>query len=100
MVITDKQQQPTIQLLARSPGVKLEQIAECRRMAALLPPLPTQRTDDMPGSIGIFRGETVDYIVATAQQGPGGAPQFEYLLTPASALRSLAGNLRVFEDHA
>ncbi len=89
---------PSLQLLARTPDVRPEHIAECRRAANLMP--PDQRTDAMPGSLGIFRGETIDFIIAKAQVGPNGFPAFQYLLAPAAAIRWLGGNIRVFESYA
>src|SRR5947208_1400297 len=91
---------PTLQLLARTPGVRPEHIAECRRAANLMPPPPDQRTDAMPGSLGLFRGETIDFIIAKAQVGSNGLPAFQYLLAPAAATRWLGGNIRVFEAYA
>lgn len=93
-------QTPGLQLLARTPGVRPEHIAECRRAANLLPPPPAQRTSAMPSTIGLFRSESVDYILAKAQAGPQDLPQFQYLLLPAAAIRWLGGNLRLFESWA
>jgi len=86
--------------LIRTPGVSPAHLTECVRLAALWPPLPTQRTEAMPGSVGLFRGESVDYILVKAQQGTNGAPRFQYVLTPAAPLRQLAGNWRWFEPFA
>jgi hypothetical protein len=54
----------------------------------------------MPGSIGLFRAESVDYVLVKAQQGGVGALQFQYLMLPATALRALGGNVRMFEAFA
>jgi hypothetical protein len=87
-------------LAARSAGASPAQMAELRRLANLLPPMPAQRSDAMPTSIGLFRAESVDYVLVKAQQGATGGLQFMYLLIPAPTLRSLAGNIRVFEAWA
>src|SRR5262249_10100458 len=93
-------QAPTLQLQARTPGIRTEQIAECHRAARLVPPPPEQRTEKMPGSFGLFRGETIEFILAKAHVGPDGLPQFQYLLLPSAALRWLGGNLHLFESYA
>jgi hypothetical protein len=86
-------------LAARSPGASPDQLAEFRRLANLLPPMPAQRTDAMPGSLGLFRTESVDYVLVKAHQAPTGL-QFLYLLLPAPYLRQLGGNIRAFEGWA
>ena len=93
-------QPPTLQIMARTPGVHRDVLTECRRAANLMPPPPEQRSPDMPGSFGLFRSERLDYILAKAQQSPGGIPQFQYLLIPSAALRWLGGNIRLFEGFA
>ncbi len=90
----------SVDIVARTPGVSADQLAECRRLANLMPPPPAQRTDEMPGAIGLFRGESVDYILAKAQQGASGAPQFQYIFMPSVPLRLLGGNIRLFEAFA
>ncbi len=89
-----------LQLLAQTPGVPREHIAECVRMAQLMPPLPTQRSATMPGSLGLFRGAAIDYIIARAQQGPSGIPQIHYVLASAALIRQLGGNLHLFDKFA
>ncbi len=86
--------------VSRTPGVDPDQLAECRRLAHLMPPLPVQRTEAMPGAFGLFRGESIDYILAKAQQSANGAPQIQYILVPTAPLRSLGGNIRTFEGFA
>lgn len=90
----------SVDVVARTPGVSPDQLTECRRLANLMPPPPAQRTDDMPGSLGLFRGESSDYILAKAQQGTSGAPQYQFVLMPAAPLRLLGGNIRTFEAFA
>ncbi len=84
-------------MIAHTPGAGIPQLAECRRLANLLPPLPAQRSDAMPGALGLFRGDSTDYILAKAQQGPSGAPQLQFVLIPIAPLRLLGGNIRTFE---
>lgn len=93
-------QAPALQVTGRTPGIKPELLSECWRMAQLMPPPADQRTDDMPGSFGIFRGETVDFIIVKAQIGSEGKPQFQFLLAPAAALRAIAGNWTMFSAYA
>ncbi|MEP7287291.1 MAG: hypothetical protein ABI947_16165 [Chloroflexota bacterium] len=100
VTVTENGAKPTLQVLARTPGVTPPQLAECWRLAQLLPPPANQRTDAMPGSLGLFRGETAEYIIAKAQTGPNGVPQFQYLLAPSAAIRALGGNLESFVGYA
>jgi hypothetical protein len=89
-----------VQVLARTPGIRPDHIVECRRVANL-PPAPwTQRSNEMPGAFGLFRGETVDYVLAKSQQRPQELPFIHYVLLPALAVRALGGNLRYFEAFA
>src|SRR5258708_10095509 len=92
--------QPTMQELGRTRGILPEQLSECWRMARLMPPLPEQCTEAMPGAFGIFRGESAEYIIAKAQRTVSGAPIFQYLLAPAAVLRAISGNVSYFEPYA
>jgi len=85
---------PTVQVLARTPGVRPEHVVECRRVSPMLPPL---RTPNMPSALGIFRGETIDYVIAKVQAGPGNILLAHYVLAPASMMRQLGGNLHLLE---
>ncbi len=87
-------------LAARSPGASPDQLAEFRRLANLLPPMPAQRSDAMPGSLGLFRVESVDYVLVKSHQGQNGLLQFLYLMMPVPYVRQLGGNIRVFESWA
>ncbi|HVO42284.1 MAG TPA: hypothetical protein VMT34_06665, partial [Aggregatilineales bacterium] len=87
-------------MLARTAEVRPEQIAECRRFANLMPPPPDQCSGEMPGALGLFRGETIEYIIAKAFAGPGGWPQLQYVFAPSAVMRALLGNVRVFESFA
>lgn len=89
-----------IQVLARSAAIRPEHIVECRRVAALLPPPAVLRSGGMPLAFGIFRGETVDYIIAKAMAAPHNAALVHYVLVPGAALRALGGNLHLIEPFA
>jgi len=80
------------QTLARSGGVRPEHLVEVRRIA-ILPP-PPGRTPTMPGALALFKGETIDYILARSEQRPSNPPLVEYLLLPAPMVRLMGGNLR------
>jgi hypothetical protein len=86
-------------MAARSPGASPDQLAEFRRLANLLPPMPAQRNDAMPGALGLFRAESVDYVMVKAHQGQTGL-HFLYLMLPAPYVRQLGGNIRAFESWA
>jgi hypothetical protein len=77
-------------VIARTSDITPTQIAECVRLAPLPPPLSG---GDMPGAVGLFRGETVEFILAKAQYNDVGTPQVLYIVTPMAALRQLGGNV-------
>jgi hypothetical protein len=87
------------QVIARSSNVRPEHIAECLRIARLLPPeLPTEA---MPGAFGLFRGESIEYVIAKSRRNAvGGVPYVQYLFVPSAILRNLSGNIRAFEAFA
>src|SRR5579859_1234847 len=97
---TQQGQAPSLQITAQTPGIRPEHLAECIRATQLLPPPPAQRSPQMPASLGFFRGETLDYIVAIAQTASNGTPQFEYILLPSTVMRNIGGNIRLFEAAA
>ncbi len=80
----------TAGVIARTPDITPAQIAECVRLAKLPPPFSTA---DMPGALGLFRGETIDFILTKAQYNDTGHPQVLYILTPMAPLRALGGNV-------
>jgi hypothetical protein len=90
--LVDSQQRTsaTAGVIARTPDITPAQIAECVRLAQLPPPFSTA---DMPGALGLFRGETVDFILTKAQYNDAGHPQVLYILTPMAPLRALGGNV-------
>lgn len=80
-------------VIARTPDITPQQVAECIRLAKLAPPPPQETTPDMPGALALFRGETTDFILAKAQYNATGVPQVLFILAPIAALRALAGNV-------
>jgi hypothetical protein len=93
LVVGGQRTSATPGVVARTPEVTPVQVAECLRLAPLAPPPPDQITDDMPGALGLFRGETTDFILVKAQHNDAGHPQVLYILTPVAPLRALGGNL-------
>ncbi len=85
-------------VIARTPDVTSTHITECLRLAQLAPPPPDQCSDQMPGALGLFRGETTDFILAKAQYNDAGLPQLLYILMPATPLRRLGGNVLAFRS--
>jgi hypothetical protein len=90
LVDSQKRTSATAGVIARTPDITPAQIAECVRLARLPPPFSTA---EMPGALGLFRGETIDYILTKAQYSDAGHPQVLYILTPAAPLRLLGGNV-------
>ncbi len=87
------------QVLARSAGIRPDHVVECRRAAYLLPPPPAERINTMPAALGLFRGETIDYILARAEHRANDIPLVEYLLLPSQMVRGMGGNLRAFSPY-
>lgn len=87
-------------VIARTPGCSPECVTECLRVAKLVPPRPPETSDEMPGALGLFRGETSDFILVKAQQNAAGIAQVLYAPTSAALLRHLAGNVLVFQSFA
>ena len=86
--------------LSRTPGANPIQLAEFARLGTLWPPIPVQRSDQMPSALGLFRGESSEYLLVKAQQGVNGTPCIQFVMMPAAPLRTLAGNLRWLVDFA
>jgi hypothetical protein len=82
--------------IARSANIVPEHVTECVRVAQLAPPPSGDCTDEMPGALGLFRGESGDFILAKAQINDAGLPQVLYLRLPLAALRTLGGNVLTF----
>jgi hypothetical protein len=88
-----------MQVFASSRGVSRELIHECTRIAYIAPP-PIRGGDFnqvMPASFGVFRGETVDYILARAQRLGDGTPVAHYMPIPSIILRWLGGSYTKLE---
>lgn len=77
-------------MLAASPGLTRVNWDESRRLAPLLPPPP----DDHPqGAIGLYRGQTVDFILAHARLDAESQPIVQYVMLAADLLRQVAGRV-------
>jgi hypothetical protein len=87
-------------VIARTPNVIPAQIQECLRMAPLPPPGPGQRSDDMPGALALYRGNTTEFILAKAQTNEFGFPQVLFILMPVAVLRWFGGNVLAFRSLA
>lgn len=95
-MVKDGQPQGAPTALSCTPAVSKEQIDECLRICRLEPPLPAQASDEMPSSIGLYRGETVDYVLAISRVTSAGLPQLLFLLLESALIRKLGGNLKPF----
>lgn len=84
-------------IIGSSPGVSLPQVQESLKVARTAPPPPEQTSAKMPSAIGMFRGDTVEYIFLKSQRTKEGHPQLLYLILPGMALRWLGGNYSFFE---
>jgi len=76
------------QVVARSAGIRPDHVVECRRIANL-------SLGAQPPTFGIFRGETIDYVLAKAVPAPNGSALIQFALAPAAAMRALGGNIRL-----
>lgn len=88
------------QLIASSSSVAAGLVEEFARLAPLQAPIlkTPEFNEPMPLTVGIFRGETVDYIIARAGRTPDGKQMIiHYLAVPAAAVRWLGGNLTLLE---
>ena len=85
-------------VLARTAGIAAGHVKECLLAARLAPPTLEQTSDKMPASIGIFRGEKLDFILSVAQVNASGVPQLLFVLLPKGPMSWLAGNLQPFRS--
>ncbi|MCI0713938.1 MAG: hypothetical protein L0154_27525 [Chloroflexi bacterium] len=90
------QSKPTV--LARTSGIAPEHIKECLLVGRLAPPTVDQVSDKMAASLGIFRGEKLDYILTVAQINAAGVPQLLFVVLPRGPMSWLAGNLQPFRS--
>lgn len=100
LVTEDGRVSPAPGVIARTGGITPAHVAECLRAARLAPPLPGDTSPEMPGAFGLFRGESVDAILAKAQRNDAGYPQLMFILVPQAALLALEGNLLAFRSLA
>lgn len=95
--VQDGQPQGNPTVLARTPGITQAHVTECLRIGRLEPPPANQTSDDMPSAVGLFRGQSVDYVLAIAQViDAGRIPQLLYIPMDAGPVRWLAGNIGPF----
>lgn len=87
-------QKPTI--LARTADITGDQAAEVLQFARLEPP-GTLSTEQMPASVGLFRGQHTHHIISMARLNAAGHPQILYLLLDAAPMSWLGGSLQPFE---
>ena len=100
LVAEDGRVSPTPGVIARTSEITPVHVAECLRVARLAPPLPGDTSPEMPGAFGVFRGESIDIVLAKAQRNDAGYPQLLFILTPMAALRALEGNVSAFQSLA
>ncbi|MBO9309386.1 MAG: hypothetical protein J7551_06345, partial [Chloroflexi bacterium] len=87
-------------LLSRTAGIRPEHVVEARRIATLTAQRPATPLAPPPITLGLLRGETVDYVAAKALLTENGDTIVQYMIVPLAALRALGGNLRPFEAFA
>ncbi len=68
---------------------------EFQRLAPLLPPSQEENPD---GALGLFRGQTVDFILAHAFIDATGKAGVHYVPLTAESLRQAAGRVRLLQD--
>ena len=82
------------ELLASSPGLTRVHWDECRRLA----PLQVPPASYPQGAFGLFRGQTIDYILAYAGLDRDGRPGVQYALPGTEWLRQVAGRVDLLLD--
>ncbi len=87
-------------LIARTAGIRPEHVIEARRVATLAAQRPLTSLAPPPITLGLLRGETVDYVAAKALLTKDGDTVVQYLIIPFNVLRTLGGNLRPLEAFA
>lgn len=87
-------------LLSRTAGVRPEHVIEARRIATLTAQRPATPLAPPPVTLGLLRGETLDYIAAKALLTKDGDTVVQYMIVPLAVLRALGGNLRPLEAFA
>ncbi|PJF42353.1 MAG: hypothetical protein CUN55_10145 [Phototrophicales bacterium] len=84
-------------ILARTEGITSEQIAECLQIGRLDLPPASQIGEQMPSSVGVFRGTAAIHILTVAAINRVGLPQVLYLIIEPAAMSWLGGNLQPFK---
>jgi hypothetical protein len=97
-LIQDGQAVGTPSIVANSSGVTVEQVQNCLKIARVKPPDIDITSDDMPSTLGYFRGDYAGYFITKSQRTANGFPQLLYLLLPDMALRWLGGNYSLFQS--
>lgn len=88
--VRDDQPYGDLRLLAASPGIKSEQVAEAVRLA-LLPPLPGAAR----GAWALVRGrQAVPFVLVQSQLGAAGQSMLHFIIAQPDMLRAVGGNLR------
>jgi len=100
LVFKGKRLSVTPGVVARTAHITPEQVAESVRVARLRPPAQDETTPDMPGALGLFRGQTLDFVLVKAQQNEDGFAQVLYILLPNQALQASGGNVLAFRSLA
>jgi hypothetical protein len=100
LVLPGNRLSATPSLVARTPGVTVEQAVAWLRAAPLLPPALAETSAEMPGALGLLQGVNGEYALVKAQRNAAGQPQLLYVLTPREALEAVAGNTLTFRPLA
>ncbi|MBN1965386.1 MAG: hypothetical protein JW910_12125, partial [Anaerolineae bacterium] len=79
-------------LVAASAGLTRIHWDECRRLAPLFPP-PAPGYPQ--GAMGLFRGQTIDFILARTRVDSADRAFVEYVLLTADTMRQVAGRTRL-----
>lgn len=88
-VVSGGRLQGDLRLLAQSPGVHNDHVAEAVRLARIPAPGGSPQ-----GSWALVRGESVPFFIVQAVMGNGGQPLRHVILVPVDVLRTIGGNVR------
>ncbi len=81
-------------VLARTPGVSTQQVSEGLLFGRLEP--PRHISDEMPASMGLFRGKNVPFVLTIARINSQSTPQLQYILLDTAVLLRMGGNMQTF----
>jgi len=90
--VRNNQAEGDARLLARSAGIKDEQVEEALQAAAL-PAMPYNPS----GAWALIRGSKVPFFMAQAQTGEAGQSMLHIIIMPTDVLRGLSGNLTAMQ---